>query len=156
MKHDSIHTRSTSFGRDERGTALFLALGYLTALTILVGVALSAVHQSMKSRLAAERHMVALAIAEGGLEKALWELERNPAAYRGETGSPLGEGRFSITVDPGDERGTYTIAAVGERASDGRATYSVVIKARVRIENGKAQVLSWSARRVPTYARAPK
>lgn len=156
MKPDRINMRSTSFSRDEKGSALFLALAYLTAMTILVSVAFSAVHQSMKGRLAAERHMVALAIAEGGLEKALWELERNPAGYRGETGSPLGEGQFSITVDPSDERGTYTIAAVGERARDGRETYRVAVEARVRIENGKAQILSWSAKRVPTYGSTPK
>ena len=78
MKPDGVHTRSTSFNRDEKGSALFLALAYLTAMTILVSVAFSAVHQSMKGRLASERHMVALAIAEGGLEKALWELDRNP------------------------------------------------------------------------------
>jgi len=156
MNHNRINTRPASLGHDEKGSALFLALAYLTAMTILVSVAFSAVHQSMKGRLASERHMVTLAIAEGGLEKALWELERDPGGYRGETGSPLGEGRFSVTVDSNDEHGTYTVAAVGERASDGRTTYSVAVEARVLIENGEAKILSWSAKRVLTYGRTPK
>ena len=151
MKRIPNYERAPSLRPDEQGAALFLSLAYLTAMTILASVAFSAVHQSMKGRLVAERHMVALAIAEGGLEKALWELERDPEGYRGETESPLGEGQFLVTVDPNDESGRYTIIAVGERLSDGRTIYGVAITAKVRIENGGAQIFSWSAKRVPTY-----
>lgn len=85
----------------------------------------------------AERTMVAstqaLAIAEGGLDKAVYQLNQNPS-YAGETDTALGNGIFTIAVAPIDsqtKRVTVT-AYVPDRANP---VSTKIIKATIGINN---------------------
>lgn len=75
---------------------IFFAI-FLTVTTAFVGY--------LTAYARAERHAVAssqaLALAEGGIDKAVYELNQN-GAYAEETNVPLGAGTYSITVTSGD------------------------------------------------------
>ncbi len=87
--------------------ALVFAGIFFTALTALVG------YVSSYSR--AERVTVAsaqaLAIAEGALDAATYQLNENPS-YGGETNTPLGNGMFTVTVAIIDTK-TKRVTATG-------------------------------------------
>jgi len=139
MKALTIHNRARN------GSALVITVWYLTVLTILAAAFLGYLHRSMSGVTRSANKHVCLNIAEGGLDKAITELHVRPAEYRGESNTPLGQGRFSVDVTPGDKAGVYTIVATAE-LTDGK---TVISRARIAAEaafssSGKLHKMTWS------------
>jgi len=124
--------------------ALYLVIGFLTALMIASGAFFTLLHRTPEHARAAERHQICLNIAEGGLDKALAELQARPGAYRGEQDTPLGQGVFTVEVEPARAPRSYRLASTGS-LRDG-----TVVLARARVvatvavaADGAIAVLTW-------------
>lgn len=152
----ALQSTPHSSRKGSEGTALFMVLGYLAAMTLLASVFAAALHRTLDRQNFAEKRLVAAAIAEGGLEKALVALEAHPDTYRGETGTPLGAGRFTVEVIPGDASGEYRILSEGALVYDGVALHRVEVQAVVRFKGRRLEALRWSERTVrgPTRREA--
>lgn len=102
---------SITHSRYARGQVILLALIFagifMTVSTALVGY-VTAYGRLERTVVAAAQ---ALAIAEGAIDKAAYELNQNPS-YSGESNVPLGNGVFTITVSTIDS-GTRRISATG-------------------------------------------
>jgi len=83
--------------KDNRGNTLLFAVGVLIIVlgigTSLVYVTRSESQKTVKS----SKGNSALYVADAGIEKAMWELNRD-ASYAGEDGTSLGEGQFTVVV----------------------------------------------------------
>lgn len=110
------------------GAALFLALGYVTAVTLFASLFLASINRGIEGCTYREAEQQCMAIAEAGLEKALVALRRAPEAYRGEQDTALGAGAFNIAVTPGEQPGCYRIVSTGTLRDE------TDVYARARIE----------------------
>lgn len=81
-----------------RGTALIVALMFLSVLSIMTTVFVSNLISSSNFESAFEAKTKSFYIAEAGLNHALWKLGQAGDQYDGETGVPFGEGYFDISV----------------------------------------------------------
>ncbi len=105
--------------RNERGAAIILAVILVAVMSIGVSAVWKYLHVTLGEEKRMENAEAALHLAEAGLEKAVAELRVRPDGYRGEIGTPLGAGRFSVEVRPGTVRANYQIVSRGE-AGEGR------------------------------------
>jgi hypothetical protein len=96
----------------QSGSALFVVIGYLAVIMILSGAFFTLLHVTMRHGNASQWRQVCLDMAEGGLDKALAELREDRDAYRGEAGTALGDGEFSVEVTPQGRDG-YRIVSIG-------------------------------------------
>lgn len=123
--------------RGERGSVFAM----MTALIIITWSWLATILLSIAAQGKAANRMqmtaVAMALAEGGAAKALWESSRS-AGYKGEEDVPLGDGTFSVSVRR--EGGQLVVTATGwvPRKAGARFSQSV----RVVATTGGA-VLLW-------------
>jgi len=139
MKLTAIHVRARS------GSALMVTVGYLAALTIFASAFLGYLNRTMSSANQNERRLICVSIAEGGLDKALAELRVRPDEYRGETNTPLGQGRFSVKVTPEKRAGEYRITATAELVDDAMVVARTrVVADAVLSPSGRLRALSWS------------
>ncbi len=122
-----------------RGTALLLVMGLLAVVTISVGSFLSLLHASVDYTRREEARTRAVHAAEAGLEKAVAELCAG-RSYTGETGTPVGDGTFSVSVAPGD--GACTVISKGEGVVGG-TTAGVTLEGRARIEGTQVVEYGW-------------
>ncbi|MDZ4861185.1 MAG: hypothetical protein SGI88_19610 [Candidatus Hydrogenedentes bacterium] len=83
--------------RNDRGSALLVALVLTIILTSLVGGFIMMLNTSMSASNRAARMQVSMQLAEAGIDKAVAML-RSDIAYAGERDTPLGEGAFSVEV----------------------------------------------------------
>ena len=137
MKPAAVHVGTRS------GSALVVTVVYLAVMTLFASTFIGYLNRTISSAGRAERKLVCIAIAEGGIDKAMAELRVRPDEYRGETNTPLGKGRFSVEVVPGAEE--YKITATAEIA-DGAV---VMVRARVVADavltsSGSVRTLRWS------------
>jgi len=87
--------------RSHRGQVILLALVF-AGIFMMVGTALVALTTTYgRAERVAVAAAQALALAEGALEKSVYELNNNPS-YTGETATPLGPGTFTVVVTPID------------------------------------------------------
>lgn len=100
--------------RNECGSAIILAVILVAVMSIGVSAVWKYLHITLGEEKRIENDEAALHLAEAGLEKAVAELRVRPDDYRGEIGTPLGAGRFSVEVRPGTARAVYHIVARGE------------------------------------------
>jgi hypothetical protein len=84
--------------RKNRGTALIVALVFLSVLSLMTTVFVSNLISSSNFESAFEAKTKSFNIAEAGLNHALWKLARAGDQYDGDTGVPFGEGFFDISV----------------------------------------------------------
>lgn len=118
----------------------------LTVVALLIVAAFSTAllmnfHRTRARSTESVRHTVCLNLAEAGIDKALVELRRYPA-YVGESGTELGEGRFSVEVLPGAAPGAYRV--VSTAVLDEARPTQTRIAALVRFSpGGDAQILEW-------------
>lgn len=82
----------------------------LAVMGITAGAALRYFHLHLKEQRAGHQVILAQGVAESGLEKAVAMLRVNPA-YTGEENTPLGEGRFTVSVAPGKAEGNFRLRA---------------------------------------------
>lgn len=119
------------------GVALFMILGFLGAMTILVGAFLEGVHFTLAQQRAASNELIVRNLAQAGIDSAIASLRRDAGAYEGESGVELGEGRYSVRLihEPGSNN--YRVDATGELEAAGRVTHSFQLRARVVLEDGR-------------------
>lgn len=96
----------------EQGFALVIVLAYLLLLSLFATAFLRTVRMNMADAFNGEAQIEAANLAQAGVEKALAELRRDPA-YRGESDTSLGDGRFTVRVEPLAEAGRYRVTAQG-------------------------------------------
>lgn len=128
---------------ERRGTALFAAIGFVAALTILASAFILSLQQTNSSNRRAERRIVALHIAHGGLNKAVAALQRDGAAYTGEAASPLGEGAFTVRVTKGGEPGEYVLESTASLTGYHPGDASVTLQAHAKVIAGQVVEFSW-------------
>jgi len=137
--------RFMSRARAKEGTALLLTVGYLAAMTIFASTFLGFLNRTLSNRTSVERQQICLNIAEGGVDKALAELRVRPNDYRGEKETPLGAGRFSVEVKPGDGTGAYLIVSTGELGEGELVVSRVQVVAEMTLSaTGTVRELRWS------------
>ena len=136
----------------QRGSALFVMIGYLAVITILASALLHLLHVHISANATAECKQVCMAIAEGGVEKALVSLKAAPGQYRGEQNTELGEGRFSVKVEQGKGVRNYKIISTGEIADGKLILASATTQIEVAFdESNKIRSMSW--REVKNYEK---
>ena len=119
------------------GAALFLVLGFLAAMTILVGVFLEGVHFALDRQRAASNELVVRNLAQAGIDSAIASLRRDAGAYEGESEIALGEGRYSVRLIRGPESNRYRVVATGELAAAGRVAHSFQLEARITLQDDR-------------------
>ncbi|PIX43120.1 MAG: hypothetical protein COZ56_07975 [Armatimonadetes bacterium CG_4_8_14_3_um_filter_58_9] len=80
-----------------RGSALVFAMFILFFMGTVMTAAMTLFTAQVSAMSREHSRVVALHLAEGGLEWALAKL-RQSRSYRGDTGVPLGDGTFSVAV----------------------------------------------------------
>lgn len=139
MKPAAIHVSTRS------GSALVVTVVYLAVMTLFASTFIGYLNRTISSAGRAERKLVCIAIAEGGVDKALAELRVSRNEYRGEANTPLGKGWFSVEVEPGAGAGEYTITSTAWMLNG----TAVIERARVVAEtaltsSGSVRTLRWS------------
>lgn len=100
--------------RSRNGFAMIYAVAYAGVVMAFAAAFLLYFNRTQDGLYRAHQAQMGRDVAEGGLEKAVAELRKAPTDYHGETNSPLGDGRFTVTVEPGDSPQAYRITAVGD------------------------------------------
>lgn len=126
--------------RRNEGAALMLTLGYLAAITLFATAFLTSLHRTMDRSNKGYRSQQCMAIAEGGLDKAVAELRRKADAYTGEQDTPLGNGAFSVEVSKVEGLGGYRIVSSGELRHGGVVLARARIEAEARLAPGSGPV----------------
>lgn len=116
-----------------RGYILILALVFLGIFFTTATAYLSSVTTSARSERYDVASAQALGIAEGALDVAAYQLNQN-SSYAGETGTPLGNGVFTITVSGIDSK-TKQITATGYVPNNSSPLATKTIKANIGIAN---------------------
>ena len=126
---------------NDGGAAMFLALGYLGALTILSAAFFSAVNHRISRQFDDEARTEAFYIAEAGLHLSLAALAADPD-YKGQPPSPFADGRLSITILKTDAQKTYQLLTTGWPSTDPRDDRYIQLSATVRIEANAPRLLA--------------
>ncbi len=92
--------------RNENGTAIIVALSFLSVLAIMSSVFVSNLISSSNFQSSLERGTKGFYIAEAGLNHAMWKLGQLGNGYRGESDVKFADGGFDISIenDPGDKK----------------------------------------------------
>jgi len=130
--------------RRVQGSALILAIGYLTVITIFATAFLTLLHHTMSAMKEDQRRQVVANVAEGGLDKAIATLRAQPDTYRGEQNVPLGEGLFSVRVEAAEAPRTYRIVSEARLVDvAARGTHARVEAHLVLTPQGTVRELRW-------------
>jgi hypothetical protein len=134
--------------RDSGGAALMLCIVLIAVVGIFVSVFHTNVCRAISARGRAVKADMALAIAEAGIEKSLWALERG-RAYDGETETVLGEGVFSTTVTRLEDD-TWRIESRGSipNATEPYGEATVRVVARVDADRERAEIVAWEEKKM--------
>ena len=116
----------------EHGAAMFIVIGFLAVLMIVSASMFTLIRVTMTQANAGEKRQQCLGLAEAGVDLALAHLLAGQTQYRGEHETPLGDGAFSVEVDPDEQPRAYRIHATG-LIRDGRFVLS---QARVTVHVG--------------------
>lgn len=150
---DKAMLEETPAIRNEKGTAILVALSFLAVLMIMTSVFMSNLIASSNFESSLEARTKSFYIAEAGLNHAIWKLSELGEEYEGESGVAFEEGSFDITVEPHAE-------APGKRIIISRARLEgylegtteseirvVVTLGRSEAEGFDIAIKSWEARR---------
>lgn len=129
--------------KNNRGSAMLLAIGILFIVTAGVSATLTWFHAAFDYTNAREARQVCAHIAEAGLDKALAELQAGNIAYTGESKTPIGDGTVSVTVAPAQRPGWLVIQSTG-RLPRGANTVTVRLREDVRLDHaGSIAAAEW-------------
>lgn len=114
-----------------RGHIVLVALVFFAIFLTIATALINYVVQYQISQRHAIGSTQALALAEAGVDKAIYELNVN-AGYAGEANTPIGEGEFSVSVTSIDSS-TKRITATGyiPNSTDPKETRTVTVNASV-------------------------
>ena len=119
--------------RRRRGTAMVFVLLFVILLGVVTTLFVFSVSRTAIIVARSERALRAFHLAEAGLEKAIWELQRRGPEYTGEAQTPFENGTFSVTVSCTDrDRGIYKVMSRGAFPASPRGPFRVV-SATVRV-----------------------
>lgn len=118
--------------QNEKGTALILITAIFSSLFILIGASLNRGSSEYFLTNRSYLNNVAFNLAEAGVEKARYELTKIGLAYRGESGTSLGKGTFSVVITPVDSAGQVEILSIG--TVQGPRSIQVEKKIRVLVQ----------------------
>jgi hypothetical protein len=123
------------------GMALFLAIGYVAAVSLLASAALRSTHLLMKAEHRGEQCVEAMHLAEGGIAVAMTRLAEDPE-FAGEANVVVAGGNYTTRIRRLDG-GAYEIEA--EAVSDAESVIApeVFVKAVVEVVDGRAVVRAW-------------
>src|SRR3972149_8366831 len=126
---EMFNEAKNKFLKNQKGSIL---ASFTIILTILTSVLLYAASTSLANKVGIERtinNALAMGIAEGGAEKALWELKQG--SYTGETGSSdIQGGQFDVTVTDIDATNKY-ITSTAYVPSKANPKYKKKVKVKV-------------------------
>jgi hypothetical protein len=127
---------------NQQGATLVVVLVLIAFILILLGTILTKLENDMASGNVTYRNLQALNLAEAGVEKAIYELNRTNGAYTGEKNTNLGAGKFTVTVK--SVQGGYKITAIGVTRSAKKYTGKKVITALIQHNGaGHWKIVSW-------------
>jgi hypothetical protein len=81
------------------GTAIIVALSFLSVLAIMTSAFVANLVSSSKFESSLEAGTKSFYIAEAGLNHAIWKLGKLGNGYRGESNVEFAEGRFDIIIE---------------------------------------------------------
>ena len=84
---------------NEKGTALIVALAFIAVLMIMTSTFVVNLVDSSNFESGFEARTKSFYIAEAGLHHAIWKLDIEGGAYRGESGVSFGEGNFDVEIE---------------------------------------------------------
>jgi len=134
--------------RASGGAALMLCIVLIAVVGIFVSVFHTNVCRAVSARGRAVKADMALAIAEAGIEKSLWALERGRACD-GETETAFGDGVFSTTVTRVED-GTWRIESRGSipNATEPYGEATVTVVARLDADSQTTDILTWEEKKL--------
>jgi hypothetical protein len=133
---------------NRRGSALIFVVILLTVLGLGVTATYRYMMMSDQHARRLARNAEAAYLAEAGLEKAIAALREDPGAYRGEEKTPLGDGRFSVSVNADTMPGQYTLQATGETLDEDKVLARARLRADLRLSIDR-KVLAYNWQKVP-------
>ncbi|MCC6143410.1 MAG: hypothetical protein IT368_06360 [Candidatus Hydrogenedentes bacterium] len=134
---------------NEQGTAMLLALLFVMFIGIGATATWRHLHVVREQTTRYQRQEIAGQLAEAGIEKAIAVIRVN-RDYRGETGTPLGAGQFTVRVLPETVADAYTIEARGDLVNAGIVAQSTGIGARIRLApDGRVLERTWKPESYP-------
>ena len=137
-----MHLQPTAFAprlglappkRSGGGYILVLALVFLGIFFTIATAYLSFITTSTRSAQYDVASAQALALAEAGVDEAVYQLNQN-ASYAGETGTPLGAGTFTLVVENIDSN-TKRVTATGFVPNSQNPIATKIIKANIGLNN---------------------
>lgn len=118
--------------KNQNGQIIIISVIIVAILTLIAGSLLTYTALQLRAGRTAISHNQTLDLAEAGLDKALYELNKNPS-YAGEADTALGNGTFSITVSSIDSS-NKRITATGYIPNSSSPTSATTVKASVSID----------------------
>ncbi len=115
------------------GYVLLLSLVFLGVFSVAATAYLSLVTTSARSARYDVASAGALALAEAGMDKAIYQLNQN-SSYSGESNTSLGDGVFTVAVSNVDSQ-TKMITSTGYVPNSQTPTATKIIKAKVGIDS---------------------
>ena len=115
---------------NQQGAGLIVVMVFISLLLILLGLLLTKLENEFASGAVAYHNLQALNLAEAGVEKAIYELNRTSRTYTGEKNSNLGPGKFTVYVK--SAKGGYQITSIGVTLSAKKYTGRKTITALVQ------------------------
>lgn len=122
------------------GAALFAVVVYVGIVGLLGAAFVAGVNRAVDQAQRQETLGTCRLLAEAGVEKAIAALQTDPA-YLGETGTPLGDGAFTVTVEPAG--GAYRIVSTGAVAESPIGSARVRLAAEVQFSGASVVRLRW-------------
>jgi hypothetical protein len=121
--------------KDNKGNTLLFAVGILF-IVFFIGTSLVYLTNNESQKVVkSNKGNSALYVADAGIEKAMWELNRN-SSYSGEEGTSLGDGQFTVVISTSagspNKRDIFSTGKVG--------MYSKKIKAAAEKLSGNISV----------------
>ena len=129
--------RRTCQSAGSDGAALFLVLGFLGAMTILVGAFLEGVHFALDRQRAASNELIVCNLAQAGIDSAIASLSTEADTYSGESNVLLGEGRYTVELSHEPDSHVYRVTARGELLAAERVVHAYTLKARIVLQGGR-------------------
>lgn len=126
----------------EKGTALLAVLIFIMLLAAVASALMSSVHGLRKVQRNAWQRAACDAAARAGIERALWELGRNPEFQKGE-GQLAGAAYEVTSAQPEDAPAVREVAASGSVEIQNGRQMTRTLRVRVRI-SPSVGVSEWS------------
>ncbi len=128
--------------QSQQGAVLAMMLVILVLLMILTNVVITRYLSELSMGNQSYRKYQSLNIAEAGIQKAIYELNRTSGNYQGEKNTGFSNGKFSIEIHPSPSA-NYQVRVTGIALLQSRYIQKTVIVTELRKSNGSWKIVSW-------------